>query len=962
MKKISKQLMKKICCFCIAIAMILSVAGSPVTVAYASELDDMVVSDDAAASGEDVIEEETDAKKGTPTDASMLLNHPFDETSGTSQLMLEQTVNGAPNSQMTISEPSLNGAPTDIEIDLIDITVNVPKSGEINPTPTFTNNGVGYMVEIHPRDGYSGWQDAGGNPISEYEKLTSANQLQLMFVVTPEPGYALTTTTAVAVNGSQADINLLGGDIPARYFDFRCYPQLEGTIDVIELSDVPTPVVGEKATAYSASGTNYSVTGAWYMYDAENKAYTTVDETHTFANGKTYKLVVEATADSGYEFSDDVRVNSNVDYYENSNEPVLVTIDYVTSFGTIIEKISVSEADIPKAQIGKAFEDKLIEIPVPAGSKYKIYGYWTDEDWNRSGIFQNGNAYEFNMEIYPEEGYYLSEDLRLYMDDEEEDIGYEPSVAYYTVRQSFATVIDKVYVKNLPTAAVGETIKKGEDSRIFEIEVPADANYTAFASWGLSNGDEMTEDTFQSGKSYELFVEFMPKKGYEFSENVIINDDGVDHNYNGASSSWASYVKTYSFRKVIDKLQVEGVKKPVVGQKATVDTIKVPDGANYVIASAEWLDYNTGEQVTTFENGHEYYLDILFYPKDGYEFELYADATVDGEDYSDRITVLPDVAYLSCCHTSFETLVSEVKVDNVPEMKLGEKAVVEATVPKDANYRIAYMTWYVWNVNKESFEEFGGTFEAGEVYRLSIYVVPKEGYEFDEAVTKVYVNGAADESIKAYKDGFDIAKTYTNGSKVIDRVEFTVTQPVVGHHSSIPPQISVPAGANYYVSQDNMPEWLFEKSGRYNSFYGYFDENTNYGADFMAVAKEGYVFAEDVVVVVNGVALSSNDIEAYSKEMTVKYVFGASCEHVYGDWSDAGDGKHVRCCQVCGHKDIEEHIYTDFTGTKCSVCGAVKHDPSPKTGDSSNMMKVFALMAMCGMGILVTDKRKKKAR
>ena len=128
----------------------------------------------------------------------------------------------------------------------------------------------------------------------------------------------------------------------------------------------------------------------------------------------------------------------------------------------------------------------------------------------------------------------------------------------------------------------------------------------------------------------------------------------------------------------------------------------------------------------------------------------------------------------------------------------------------------------------------------------------------------------------------------------------------------------------------------------------------------MAVAKEGYVFAENVVVVVNGVALSPDDIEAYSKEMTVCYVFGASCEHIYGDWSDAGDGKHTRSCKVCGHKDSEEHIYTDATGTKCSLCGAAKHDGSPKTSDSSNAMNVFALMAMCGMSILAVDRRKKK--
>ncbi|MBE5933290.1 MAG: hypothetical protein E7263_07705, partial [Lachnospiraceae bacterium] len=130
MKRTSKVLMKKISSFCVAIAMVLSVSGSPMVVAYAYDLENVVVSEESVVS-EDVVGQEPDAKKGTPTDA------------------------------LVQKEPSLNGAPTDIEIATVDITVTVPRAGEINPAPVFTNNGVGYNVEINPRDGYFGWQDAG---------------------------------------------------------------------------------------------------------------------------------------------------------------------------------------------------------------------------------------------------------------------------------------------------------------------------------------------------------------------------------------------------------------------------------------------------------------------------------------------------------------------------------------------------------------------------------------------------------------------------------------------------------------------------------------------------------------------------------------------------------------------------------------------------------------------------------
>ncbi len=955
MKKINKRFIKKLCSLCVALAMVLSMAGSLVVTAYATELgDDLIILEDSS-------NDDLGTEMATPSDAIAEVATPLDGT----------VINAG-----IVGESSLNGAPADTPIDVVDVTITVPKVGEVNPSASIVANGEGYTISVGTTEGNEGWLGPGGYIIAPGEVLNE--EIHLPFTVKPEVGYTLTQETIVLVNGSTENVDLIGGsELPASQVDYKCFPQLDGTIEVIELLDVPTPVIGQKAIPYSATKTNYSLTGTWMVYDAEINDYKAVDGTHTFANGNIYKLQTLAKADVGYVFSGGVSFHTNLNYYDPTNMGDNIRrLDFITAFATEIDKVNISEDDLPKAEVGKTFENKLIEVPVPEGSNYKVLGYWVDENGSRSGTFQDDSVYNFLIEIYPNAGYALADDVGLYIDGKFYMMWGSPDIAEYMFRYSFATIIHKVYASNVPVAALGEAIKMGETGAEFPLEVPTDANYTAIAWWRLADGSDVTEDTFQSGKSYRLIVEFTAKEGYEFADPLIMNINGVDYSVSPNADDWISYQITYSFNEVIDKIQVEGYKEPVVGEKASTDTLRVPDGANYQIVSAVWYDTDLWMPAETFEEGHSYDLQIRVEPKAGYEFSPYAEILFDSEVYNDEAFVEPEEAMIFCAYTSFKTTIPEVRVDNVPEMKIGEKALVAATVPADANYSITSMIWMVWDDKLEGYVAFDGTFEAGKHYRLSVTIIPEPGYEFVQGDTVVYVNGTVDESIDLYPERLFVIKEYSSGLKVIDRVEVTVEEPVVGGHSSILPMLTVSEGANYKASENILAYWMVEKNGAYYNFDGYFADGESYGAVFEIIPKEGYVFAENVTIIVNDTVISKNDRSVDSNKLQVVYFYDASCDHIYGDWEDAKDGTHTKTCDGCGHKVIEKHTYDEATG-KCSVCGAEKpgestggaqgnkpgvaDDGNPATGDSFAMTYVLALMAMCGAGIYALERRRKKA-
>ncbi|MBQ8412038.1 MAG: hypothetical protein IJX12_00225, partial [Lachnospiraceae bacterium] len=536
----------------------------------------------------------------------------------------------------------------------------------------------------------------------------------------------MSTDATVTVNGSDEGVDLLGGNpYPASFIGFICEPNVLGTISSVDLTGVPEANIGDKAISYSATEAAYSVKGVWSVWNRDTKQYDAIDDTHTFSAGNIYKLDIELSLNKGYVFDYDIELTANGkecdDWY--SNEKTVTTSIYASD-GTPIEKVIIDEANFPKATIGGNFDGTPIEITVPENSGYTVEAIWNDSEGNESGTFEDGKAYYLQVYAYPEKGYYISDKVTLWVGDEREyPQYYDYSTAFFYIRQSFATEISEVVLKNLPERKIGATIPSPDS--FFDIEVPEGAPYTATGVWYDADYNMITETEFKDGKTYYLSIDIEAKEGYDFADEIIITANDVKYKERKYGHTTTNFGITYSFADLIDRVEVTGVTEPKVGDTPMISGIKAPEGANYKIVSVTWYDSDDwNQEFTVFEVGHQYDLQIEIEPNDGYEFSNETEMYIDGEYVSKFLN--SDFAYLYKTY-SFKDIVSKIELIEVPKMQVGKVAGTKVTVPDGAPYT-AKAEWEVWDDTEKEFVDFSGTFEAGKTYVCTIDVEAKNGY------------------------------------------------------------------------------------------------------------------------------------------------------------------------------------------------------------------------------------------
>lgn len=192
----------------------------------------------------------------------------------------------------------------------------------------------------------------------------------------------------------------------------------------------------------------------------------------------------------------------------------------------------------------------------------------------------------------------------------------------------------------------------------------------------------------------------------------------------------------------------------------------------------------------------------------------------------------------------------------------GENPDFDVTVPGDANYTVEYTAWTMVVDGSNEPMISSDTFDNEDyTYFMSIRVAPAEGYEIDRWA-EVTING--DSSIVGYtalnEDGEMIIYTEqftveeeVAEPEVIDTIEINgFIAPVWGENPFL--NVSVP-GDNGYVLDYTDWNWydsdtddggIMDPSDVYNS------EDYVYYQYFEITPADGYVFAEDVTVLING--------------------------------------------------------------------------------------------------------------
>lgn len=790
------------------------------------------------------------------------------------------------------------------------------------------------------------WYRASREALNEGARIDYYNDTYVnVWLTLGEGEFATYYDVETTVNDMSA--TPIGGEGKSLILEWAFRSDDANIIEEVYLTDVPEAAEDEAVESYSYTHeengeVQYTVIGEWQVWNPADESYEPYTDT-TFVDGKIYRHVLDVEIEPGNIFDDYLSgyVNGSecdmIDHYS----PYSVRLYQTYPIGLEeIDSIEVAEDAFPTLAVGEKYKDVEINIPVD-DDRYTVKGYWADQDGNRQGTFTKGKDYYFYYTTTPSEGYCFADYVTLVVGNNAVGLDGQVNLATGVVYKTLKTPVDEVILTDVPTAELGGTLKAGD----IEITVPDGAKYSVIAYWNDNEGYVLSDDiTVKSGEAYDIWFEMTAAEGYIFADKYTLSLDGKKVVLESGGGDGDSYYHTYSFKHQIESIEIEGFVEPEVGKAASTDTLKVPASANYEIIHAQWCDSRTYEEATTFEKGHAYYLDVAIVAKEGYEFAPYAQWTM-GDNSGRLDSYATEGAYIFIDDYSFEKYIDRVDISNIPTIKIGETATADVKVPDDANYDVQAQ-WYVWNSESGQYEEFNDTFAEGETYELDIYIAAKKGYRFDEDAVICYLDGK--ESVPEYvtMHYIDFYYYYPNtADKLIDKVEVTIEEPVTGDHNSVKPVVNV-LGEGYEVvfngSFDD-PHWNELYMGESTYFNGYFEDGKDYGVTFSLVAKEGYAFAEDVVVMVNGVIVSTDNTYNYIKKLYVDYWFADECEHVYGQ-----DG----ACVACG-----------FIEKPAGNTGAADENakvPVPNTGDNLPLEMALIIMVLSAIVIVALTVSRKK--
>lgn len=563
---------------------------------------------------------------------------------------------------------------------------------------------------------------------------------------------------------------------------------------------------------------------------------------------------------------------------------------------------------------------------------------WLDQDGKAvTGKFEDGKVYYLAVTFAAGEGYafpssYMyyvdmySEQGRYLFDTYEIDNTLTTATAYFCY--SLMPVVDTVDL-TVTVPAVGATpgaptVPEGAKYSI-RVESYEDEEYPCW-DWVDEESNESV-DTFAENGKYQLEVVLVPADGYDWADwedmLVTVNGEEIDnwHSYDG--NLYVYY--TYSFKDAIERVDIT-MPTLQAGSTCDISDIKVPTDAKYAIDSDNswWESWGPDEFNGTFEMGNYYYLRLSVHVTDPVTTEFADDPVVyiNGVETDAYYSTDDDGAKLYLRYEfDLREVISKVELPALPEIAAGD-AVPEAdtiTVPDGSHYAGGY-EWAIYSSSTGSTAP-GETFENGKNYCLMFSLVSEQGYRFDDDVV---ITAGGNELTGAitwvYGDGeyLEIMVMYPVGMKVIDKIEITVSEPVVGQK---PGEVTVPEDADYFVYDY---EWYaadvdnFDKA-EYMRKREVFEADKYYWVLPTLVANEGYVFAADAVVVVNGKTV---DMASFAKEYYEGY-------YVMGDMAAAA-----------GYFD---NLLND----------------NPKTGDSAPiaLAAALAVLALGGMAVTVLKKK-----
>ena len=559
----------------------------------------------------------------------------------------------------------------------------------------------------------------------------------------------------------------------------------------------------------------------------------------TFGFGD-YAVDLHFTPKPGYSFACDE--NGHIDY-TISDENIFVVIgphlddgdlyfSVLYSFG-IIDNISVQLNNV-----AAGMPVKHITPSVPFDAKYgsvvhainKVVGESREPF---SGTLEPGTTYEAVLHLTPGAGHTFADELlqhAIFCDYIVDSAltRQEPDLLEFVVEFHLPTPIHEV---DLTVTGM----KAGNSPADVEVTVPAGANYTVEIIEFVDENKEPFSGTFETDLQ-SAYIYLLSAEGCYFSEDMTVTVNGNAHD-------------TYY---IGEEMMVEyrvGQRAPIYEAEITVTGIEtgkstadvqatIPAGANYTVDEITIAD-SSGDSFSGTFGADVYYADVSLIPAEGYYFAEDVDIFLYGiTPYSSHIADSGD--HLRTIGTlDNRTLIHQVEL-TVTGMEEGKSAKdVKVSVPAGAKYIVYAPDFY-----DEFWDEFTGTFEK-EQYYASFHLVPARDcyFSYDTVVT---LNGEVTHDFYVDEDDSSMDLNHQLELRTpIDEVNITITGMEEGK-STADVKITTPAGVKYTVK-----EFSFNDSEG-DAFTGTFEKDM-FTTNIYLIPAEGYCFAEDAAISINGV-------------------------------------------------------------------------------------------------------------
>ena len=678
-------------------------------------------------------------------------------------------------------------------------------------------------------------------------------------------------------------------------------------ITEISITGDITPVAGDKVGDHLSytlpENCHYTVSSTantlWYC--EEDSSY--VSSAATFEAGKTYYVAFSFAAVNGYKFVEGVTVTINGEttaVNKVRNFTVNCSVETVPIMATAtIDTIELT-ANVEAVAGDKASDHLSYSLPEDAHCKVTTAIWYDDLNGNMKNddtFVAGGNYYRY-FRIEPDTGYEFTNDVAVTINGSAETIDTEYSRLNYgeyilfTLTEAAKTPINEITVNGANLFPVyGD--KAGDH---LSYTLPENCHYTVSSiAWSEGAHDELLDgaDIFLQ-EGYQLKIRLQADDGYMFvdEEDTTVTVNG----FTDTTLKWRVNRSAFTvFMSPMNAAVAEGKTitevaiydadvTPVIGEAfSDHEAFSIPENVHYSVTESAWRCVTPGsETLTQFilgssANGNSFVRRFVVEPEFGYVFADDVNFTLNGEKVTPTNATNAFVVFRTPSVTIYPPI-DRIQLSNVLTNPIGgETAASCSAYQYSGSYRVEDCYW--WDETSDCRLSEDDVFEAGNPYHLEFKLSAPDGYTF-ATDTIVTVNGGTEllNKIKTCPDATDNA-LYTvclqsvEAKKPIHNIEITadVTAAIgetVGAHSAV----SLPEDAPYEIdpkTKDLMCGWFDPATELVYDSATVFEAGEFYFWMVPIVPKEGYEFASDLTITING------DTQPLTEENAIN--FGGSC-------------------------------------------------------------------------------------